>query len=301
VRNSIRPHPLLTLTLLLLSALCWAGPAAAQGAPRLRLLVAGAPASGLSVKQAADLVEESAYIADDFGLYAVSRSYQVEAVAGRALAITVERCGGKEACLVPALSGSLFDYVLLVQPVAVREAVEVSYKLLDVRAGLTVSSTLARLPGPVEFAYLLGACQEALKATPDYIAPTMVPAPPLVQQPPPPARAVVFAAEPEDQTPRPYAWLYGSAALMFGSGTLLGFAADDVQQELQARPHTAARVTELQDDGEAKQNYANIAFGVGAAALASGVIFHVLESEDGKRSQLELRTDLRSVSLDWRF
>ena len=139
--------------------------------------------------------------------------------------VPMVRCGGKEACLVPALSGSLFDYVLLVQPVAVREAVEVSYKLLDVRAGLTVSSTLARLPGPVEFAYLLGACQEALKATPDYIAPTMVPAPPLVQQQPPPARAVVFAAEPEDQTPRPYAWLYGSAALMFGSGTLLGFAA----------------------------------------------------------------------------
>lgn len=298
--NSVRPHPLLTLALLLLSALCWAGPAAAQGAPRLRLLVAGAPASGLSVKQAADLVEESAYIADDFGLYAVSRSYQVEAVAGRTMAGTVERCGGKEACLVPALSGSPFDYVLLVHPVAVREAVEVSYKLLDIRAGLTVSNTLARLPGPVEFAYLLGACQEALKATPDYIAPTMVPAPPLVQQQPP-ARAGMFAAEPAEQPPRPYAWLYGSAALMFGSGTLLGFAADDVQQELQARPHTAARVTELQDDGEAKQTYANIAFGVGAAALASGVIFHVLDAEDGKRSRLELRTDLRSVSLDWRF
>jgi hypothetical protein len=298
--NSIRPHQLLTRALLLLSALCWAGPAAAQGAPRLRLLVAGAPASGLSVKQAADLVEESAYIADDFGLYAVSRSYQVEAVAGRALAGTVERCGGKEACLVPALSGSPFDYVLLVQPVAVREAVEVSYKLLDIRAGLTASNTLARLPGPVEFAYLLGACQEALKATPDYIAPSIATAPPLVQQQPP-ARAVMFAEEPAEQAPRPYAWLYGSAALMFGSGTLLGFAADDVQQELQARPHTAARVTELQDDGEAKQTYANIAFGVGAAALASGVIFHVLDSEDGQRSRLELRTDLRSVSLDWRF
>lgn len=297
--NSFRPRPLLTLALLLLSALCWAGPAAAQGAPRLRLLVAGAPASGLSVKQAADLVEESAYIADDFGLYAVSRTYQVEAVAGRALATTVERCGGKEACLVPALSGSLFDYVLLVQPTAVTDGVEVAYKLLDVRAGLTASNTLARLPGPVEFAYLLSACQEALKATPDYIAPTLAPAPLLVQQQP--ARAVMFAAEPAAPATRPYTWLYGSAALMFGSGTLLGFAADDVQQELQARPHTAARVTELQDDGEAKQTYANIAFGVGAAALATGVIFHVLDTEDGQASRLELRSDLRSVSLDWRF
>ncbi len=297
--NSFRPRPLLTLALLLLSALCWAGPAAAQGAPRLRLLVAGAPASGLSAKQAADLVEESAYIADDFGLYTVSRTYQVEAVAGRALATTVERCSGKESCLVPALSGSLFDYLLLVQPTAVRDGVEVGYKLLDIRAGLTASNTLARLPGPVEFAYLLGACQEALKATPDYIAPSIAPTPLLVQQQP--ARAVMFAAEPAARATRPYTWLYGSAALFFGSGTLLGFAADDVQQELQARPHTAARVTELQDDGEAKQTYANIAFGVGAAALATGIIFHVLDTEDGQASRLELRSDLRSVSLDWRF
>ncbi len=298
--NSIRPRPLLALALLLLSAICWTGPAAAQGAPKLRLLVAGAPASGLSVKQAADLVEESAYIADDFGLYTVSRTYQVEAVAGRALATTVERCGGKEACLVPALSGSLFDYVLLVQPVAVPQGVEVSYKLLDVRAGLTASTTLARLPGPVEFAYLLGACQEALKATPDYIAPSMAAAPLLVQQPQP-ARAVMFAAEPAAQATRPHTWLYGSAALLFGSGTLLGFAADDVQQELQARPHTSARVAELQEDGEAKQTYANIAFGLGAAALATGVILQVVDSENLEASRLELRTDLRSVSLDWRF
>jgi catechol 2,3-dioxygenase-like lactoylglutathione lyase family enzyme len=111
----------------------------------------------------------------------------------------------------------------------------------------------------------------------------------------------MFPADARAQATPAYAGFYGSAALLFGSGTLLGFAADDVQQELQARPHTAARVTELQDEGEAKQTYANIAFGVGAAALASGVIFHVLDSEDGKRSRLELRTDLRSVSLDWRF
>jgi len=299
--NSIRPRPrpLLTLALLLLSAICWTGPAAAQGAPKLRLLVVGAPASGLSVKQAADLVEESAYIADDFGLYTVSRTYQVEAVAGRALATTVERCSGKESCLVPALSGSLFDYVLLVQPTAVRDGVEVGYKLLDIRAGLTASNTLARLPGPVEFAYLLGACQEALKATPDYIVPSIPPAPALTQQPM--AAPAMFPADARVQAAPTYAWFYGSAALMFGSATLLGFAADDVQQELQARPHTAARVTELQDEGEAKQTYANIAFGVGAAALATGVIFHVLDTEDGQASRLELRTDLRSVSLDWRF
>ena len=81
--NRLRPRPLLALALLFFSLLCCASPAAAQSATRLRLLVAGAPAAGLSVKQAADLVEESAYIADDFGRYAVSRSYQVEAVAGR--------------------------------------------------------------------------------------------------------------------------------------------------------------------------------------------------------------------------
>jgi hypothetical protein len=296
---STRLRPLVALALALLSALCWADPAAAQGAPKMRLLVAGAPASGLSVKQAADLVEESAYIADDLALYTVSRTYQVEAVAGRELAGTVARCGGKEACLVPALSGSLFDYVLLVQPTAVREGVEVVYKLIDIRAGITASTTLARLPGPVEFAYLLGACQEALKATPDYIAPSIAPAPVFVQQQI--QASVMFPADEEAQAARPYAWLYGSAALLFGSGTLLGFAADDVQQELQARPHTSDRVKVLQDDGAAKQTYANIAFGIGAAALATGVIFHVLDTEDRQASRLELRTDLRSVSLDWRF
>jgi hypothetical protein len=297
--NRLRPRPLLALALLILSVLCCASPAAAQSATRLRLLVAGAPAAGLSLKQAADLVEESAYIADDFGRYAVSRSYQVEAVAGRDLAGTVARCDGREACLVPALSGSLFDYLLLVQPTAVRDGVEVIYRFIDLRAGVAASTTLARLPGPVEFAYLLGACQEALKATPDAIAPSAAPAPLFVQQPM--GAPVMFPADAQAQATPAYAWFYGGAALLFGSGTLLGFAADDVQQELQARPHTADRVTELQDDGEAKQTFANVAFGVGAAALATGVIFQVLDSENPQASRLELRTDLRSVSLDWRF
>ena len=75
--NCTRLRPLLALAITLHSALSGAGPAAAQGAPRLRLLVAGAPASGLSIKQASDLVEESAYIADDLALYAVSSAYQV--------------------------------------------------------------------------------------------------------------------------------------------------------------------------------------------------------------------------------
>lgn len=57
----------------------------------------------------------------------------------------------------------------------------------------------------------------------------------------------------------------------------------------------------LQDDGAAKQTYANIAFGIGAAALVGGVVFHVLDTEDRVASRLELHTDLRSVSLDWRF
>jgi len=297
--NRMRPRPLLALALLLLSVLCCASPAAAQSVARPRLLVAGAPAAGLSIKQAADLVEESAYIADDFGRYAVSRSYQVEAVAGRDLAGTVARCDGREACLVPALSGSLFDYLLLVQPTAVRDGVEVVYRFIDLRAGIAASTTLARLPGPVEFAYLLGACQEALKATPDAIAPSIAPAPLFVQQPM--SAPVMFPADARARATPAYAWFYGSAALLFGSGTLLGFAADDVQQELQARPHTADRVTALQDDGEAKQTFANVAFGVGAAALATGVIFQVLDSENPQASRLELRTDLRSVSLDWRF
>lgn len=298
--SRIRPRPLLTFALLFLCLLCCASSAAAQSATRLRLLVAGAPASGLSVKQAADLVEESAYIADDFGRYAVSRTYQVEAVAGRDLAGTVARCDGREACLVPALAGSLFDYLLLVQPTAVRDGVEVVYRFIDIRAGIAASTTLARLPGPVEFAYLLGACQEALKATPDAIASSIAPAPMFLQQQPM-AAPVMFPADAMAQATPTYAWFYGSAALLFGSGTLLGFAADDVQQELQARPHTADRVTALQDDGETKQNYANAAFGVGAAALATGVIFQVLDSEKPHASRLKLRTDLRSVSLDWRF
>ena len=272
--------------------------AEAQQAPRLRLLVAGTPASGLSAKQAGDLVEESAYIADDFGLFAVTRTYQVEAVAGRDLARTVERCNGKESCLVPALSGSLFDYILLVQPSAARDGVEVAYKMLDVRAGITAASTLARLPGPVEFAYLLSACQEALKATPDYIAPTAPPPVAMLQQP---IAQPMFASEPTRPGISTPAWFYGGGAALLASGTLLGFSADDVQQELQARPHTAEKVESLQDEGESKQFYANLAFGLGAAALATGVVIQVLDAEEPHASRVDLRTDLRSVSLDWRF
>lgn len=297
--NRTRLLRLFSATLACVAALLFVARAEAQGAPRLQLLVAGAPAQGLSAKQAADLVEESAYIADDFGLYTVSRTYQVESVAGRDLARAVEKCAGKEGCLVPALAGSLFDYVLLVQPTAVRDGVEVGYKLLDVRAGIAAASTLARLPGPVEFAYLLGACQEALKATPDYIAPNAAaPMPVVVQQQ---QRPVMFPTE-ASQTPiKTQTWLYGSSAFLLASGTLIGFAADDVQQELQARPHTAARVAELQDDGDFKQTVANIAFGVGAALLATGVVFQVMESEDEAAADVVLRTDLRSLSLGFQF
>lgn len=296
--NSATLRRLLFVAFALVALLGRLPAASAQQTPRLRLLVVGAPAAGLSAKQAGDLIEESAYIADDFGLYAVTRSYQVEAVAGRDLARAVERCNGKESCLVPALSGSLFDYVLLVQPTAVRDGVEVAYKMLDVRAGITAASTLARLPGPVEFAYLLAACQEALKATPDYIAPAAAAPPVALQQP---VVQPMFASEPSQPGLSTPAWFYASGTALLATGTLLGFAADDVQQELQARPHTSSKVESLQDEGESKQRFANVAFGLGAVALATGVVIQVLDAEEPRASRIELRSDLRSVSLDWRF
>jgi hypothetical protein len=65
-------------------------PAAAQG---LALAVVPGVADGVTDQEWADIVEESAFLVEDFGLYSVNRYYEMEAIVGPDLAASVLACG----------------------------------------------------------------------------------------------------------------------------------------------------------------------------------------------------------------
>jgi hypothetical protein len=265
----------------------------AQSPRGYRIAVVPGAVSGVSQRQGADIVEESAYLAQDFGGFEVVRGYQLEPYVGPELARAVGRCRGASRCYLDALFRSSFDYALVVNITRGDEGVRVVYEMLDVRVGLSALTTETALPAPTDFAYLMVPCHDALKSTPDWVEPsTPLPAdalPPVALEPPP-----VAAARP---TPPPLsrpleatgprrpvstgAWVAGAGGAVMAGGLLLGFAADDTLQILQGSPRDRDEVTSLQAQGERQQLLANVALGVGGAALAGGVIMMLLDRDAG--------------------
>ncbi len=71
----------------------------------------------------------------------------------------------------------------------------------------------------------------------------------------------------------------GGGALMV-TGGLFALLADTTQAEIQSQPRDKAAVEALISSGETKQLTANVLFGVGIAAILSGVILNWVSSED---------------------
>ena len=77
-------------------------------------------------------------------------------------------------------------------------------------------------------------------------------------------------------------WTYtalGAGATLVAVGGLFGLLADNTRTEIQEKPHNGDEVQELIDQGEAHRRNANIAFGLGVAALGTGALLWYLSDE----------------------
>lgn len=280
-----------------------AGQASAQN---YQLLVAGG-ANELDETQHSDIVEESAYIADDFGGYFVTRDYQLEGVVDSRVRRAIANCEDVAECYVNALFGSVFDYLLVVHTQYVGADVYVRYQTIDLKLGVQVALTEAYMPTPTEFPYLLAPCQAALKVTPNWIdRGPVVTAPPIIAPPPPVALSPTRDQRPERfREPMRPMTIGGAAASGVGAGLLLGglalgFASDDTLQEIQAFPHSSDELADLQRKGRTQQRAANGTMIAGATAIVVGVVLLIVdakasEKDDTARARLTATPDGFSV------
>ncbi len=246
-----------------------------------------------------DVVEESAYLTEDFGGYRVSRWYQLQNYVDRGTEIQVSECARDVRCYVDALFGVGLDYALVVNLVREDAEIVVRYQTIDLALGSMQAEEFAFLPSSDAFEFLLAPCHEALKVTPEWTTP--VPVPQVVVAPPPPPSVVVQPVEPRRQM-SPFERIgtatAGTGAALFGGGVLLGFAADETQQTIQAEPHARRELESLQARGQRQQRMANALMIIGGTALAGGagiLIYERISRDDDVA--LSIETDLTSVRL----
>ena len=214
-----------------------------------------------------DIVEESAYLAEDFGGYAVERWYELSRLVSPDAEERLEYCGQDTRCYVDELFSTGMDYVLVVHVIHENEEFVVRFQTVDLAIGSQVADEIAHLPTAQAFEYLLAPCHEALKVTPEWTAP---PPPPPVVAPPPP---VVVLPPPEprrSQLSRIGTVAAGSGAALLTGGVLLSFAADETQQTIQSEPHERQELESLQARGRRQMRLGNALIGLGGAALVGG-------------------------------
>lgn len=249
-----------------------------------------------------DLVEESAYLAEDFGGYRVNRWYQLQNYVDRGTEIQLSECARDVGCYVDGLFGVGLDYVMVVSLVREESEIVIRYQTIDLALGSLLAEEFAFLPTSDAFEYLVAACHEALKVTPEWTTP--VPTPSLVVPPPPLAVVVpqTAPARPPNRLERIGTATAGSGAALFAGGILLGFAADETHQTIQSEPHARSELESLQSRGQRQQRMANALMIIGGTALAGGagiLIFErVTRDED---VSLSLETTFTSVSLQATF
>ncbi len=271
-----------------------------------QILVAPAEIYDISDQEASDLVEESAYLVQDFGGFTVTRHYQLDEVVGTSARRAIEPCGSDVRCYVDALYGTSFEYALLVSIYWRAPDLVVRYQTVDLALGILVAETFAYLPGPVGFDYLVVPCHDALKVTPDWLEPE--PQPPVVVAPSQPTPMPVTRRPSRERSlgtmGRAGAYTAGAGAGLFAGGILLGFGADETQQEIQGEPHPRGELNSLQSKGRRQQRMANAFFALGGTALATGVTLVVVDriQEDGRDdSRWSLRTTGRWVGIHGEF
>lgn len=286
-------------------------PASAQG---LALAVVPGVADGVTEQEWADIVEESAFLVEDFGLYTVNRYYEMEAIVGPDLAASVLACGPDSQCVADMLYGSIYAFALHVNLERTQWDVRVVYRLVDVASGTVSGEATAVMAAPTDFPALQVPCWAALRgervAAPAVATGPTVPAQPtgpVVPQPPawpgdqnpgPPPQDLARPAPPRAPvSPMGRAGRItaaAGAALAVG-GVLLSFAADDTLQTIQAEPHPRGELESLQQQGRNQQRMGNILMITGGVALATGITL-VIADRPERPTSVSLR-----ITPDGRF
>lgn len=293
----------------------------AQGT-RTVLIVQGTY-SGIYDEDMADIHEETAYIAEDLGGYVVTRDYQITTIYGEQYYAELLACGGSAPCLAQTWASQHFDDLLVVNVFPSEDELHIYYDRIHSADGTSIARTIAYLPDTVSFSHLLAAVHDALNA------PAPAPQLPVVEQPASPPVVVATPqiqqpatsepeAEPVYTEPEPAVALNrqqraglglsltGAAALT--GGVLVGFMADQTQEEIQSRPHPANEVEDLQRQGKAQAAIATTAIISGSALIIGGGILYLLGHRQSERdSARHVRLDLdagprhTSVGLSGRF
>lgn len=250
------------------------------------LVVAPGAFWNMDDQAAADLVEESAFLAEDHGGFLVSRAYQLEASLRTDSFDRLMNCAGVADCYADALYRTGYHWVLAVTLEDTGREVFVQYQLIDIRTGTLHDEALVTLSSTTDFAALeapvfgiLASTGTARRsdATPEPVASGAAPG------------DATWDAGLYDTTPAwspPERGALGRAGIYtaiaggvigFG-GVLLGFSADNIQQEIQARPRPRAELEDLQAQGESRQTLANVAFAIGGVAVATGITLVIVDT-----------------------
>lgn len=97
----------------------------------------------------------------------------------------------------------------------------------------------------------------------------------------------------------PADWILVGGAVAVTGGLLLGFAADSVQQEIQARPHERERLEQLQSRGQRRQVAGNVLLFGGGAAMGTGIVLRILDRSNAAEAPQASVVPLRGGAAVW--
>jgi hypothetical protein len=244
-----------------------------------------------------DVVEESAFLAEDFGVYTVSRYYEMETMMDPQLASVVLDCGPSAQCVADMLYGTPYSFALHVSINPVPAGTAVTYRLVDVQMGTVSGEATAVMSTPQDFGSLQQPCFQALRG--EMVAQPNLSAPPAVATPgtayPGNNGQAGPGTEPyvpdQARTPRETSSMTRAGRLtataggvLLATGLLIGYAADDTLQTIQSEPHESGELESLQTTGRNQQRLANICFALGGTALATGITLAIVDRSNANRS-----------------
>lgn len=304
----------------ILCTLVWTASAWAQF-PTL-VVVPGDVASMTLEQEWMDIVEESAFVATDFGVYEVHRYYEMPDMIDPALADVVLDCRADSQCVADMLYGSPFAFALHVNVEPVPAGIAVTYRLVDIELGLISGQSTALMADPRDFQALQNPAFQALRgetvAQPDLSVPAPVATPATPFPPGQSGTAGPATTEPRNERPseprdrQPVSSMARAGrltavggGLLLAAGVLVGFAADNTLQTIQSEPHERGELESLQTTGKNQQRLANIMFAVGGTALAAGVTLSIVDrtrsNDSGVTLDLRAQPAGRWVGLRLRF
>jgi hypothetical protein len=238
---------------------------------------------GIDEDGAGDLVEESAFIAEDHGGFSVTRYYELATTLRAETWEQLVGCAGVASCYADGLYRTGYNFVLVVTIEDTGTEVFVQYTLVDVRNERLVVEELATLSSRTDFGALQAPCISAL----DLVAPRDTRPPPVAEVLPidggaDPYSGALFDADrwtPPARGPLGQAGVYTAIAggVILAGGVLLGFSADDIQQDIQAAPRPRSELETLQQSGQTRAAMANAAFAVGGIAIATGATLLIVD------------------------